>query len=305
MGYGRTDVAVGSVFPWVFNAPTSYWSQICCHREGGLDKLKGKKIALVYHNSPYGKEPIPTLEALAEKYGYELELLAVDHPGQEQKSTWLKVRQSKSDWIFLWGWGVMNQVAIKDAAANNFEMDKMIGVWWSGSEADVVPAGDAAKGYLAGTFHAPGKGFKLHEDLKKFVYDKGKGATAWDEVGTVLYNRALVNAMMATKAIRDAIRKHAKTVTGEQTLEGLENLNLTEGRLSKLGFGGMTKPIRITCSDHEGNGPVLIQQWDGTQWKIVSDWIEPMRDVVRPMMEASAKKYADENKIVRRECPSS
>ena len=26
-------------------------------KEGGLDKLKGKKIALVYHDSPFGKEP--------------------------------------------------------------------------------------------------------------------------------------------------------------------------------------------------------------------------------------------------------
>ena len=138
MGYGRTDAAVGSVHAWVFNAPTSYWSQASAKikyiasKEGGLDKLKGKKLALVYHNSPYGKEPIPTLEALSKKYGYELELLAVDHPGQEQKATWLKVRQSQPDWMFLWGWGVMNQVSVKEAAANGFKMDHMVGVWWSG-----------------------------------------------------------------------------------------------------------------------------------------------------------------------------
>jgi branched-chain amino acid transport system substrate-binding protein len=311
MGYGRTDVAVGSVFPWIFNAPTSYWSQASAFiryvggKEGGLDKLKGKKIALVYHNSPYGKEPIPTLETLSKKYNFELELLAVDHPGQEQKATWLKIRQSNPDWIFLWGWGVMNQVSIKEAAANGFKMDHMIGVWWSGSEADVVPAGDAAKGYLAGTFHAPGNNFKIHEDLKKFIYDKGKGATTWDKVGEVLYNRALVNAMMTTEAIRDAIKKHGKQVTGEQVREGMENLNLTEDRLAKLGFGHMMKPIKISCNDHEGNGPVLIQQWDGHAWKVVSEWIEPMRDVVRPMMEASAKKFADENKVTPRQCPSS
>ncbi len=27
MGYGRTSAAVGSVFPWVFNFPATYWSQ--------------------------------------------------------------------------------------------------------------------------------------------------------------------------------------------------------------------------------------------------------------------------------------
>jgi branched-chain amino acid transport system substrate-binding protein len=311
MGYGRTDAAVGSVHAWVFNTPTSYWSQASAKikyiasKEGGLDKLKGKKLTLIYHNSPYGKEPIPTLEALSKKYGYELELLAVDHPGQEQKATWLKVRQSKPDWIFLWGWGVMNQVAVKEAAANGYPMDRMIGVWWSGTEVDVIPAGDASKGYLSATFHAPGR-FKVHEDLKKYVYDKGKGsASSYDKVGEVLHSRGLFNAMISTEAIRDAVKKHGKKITGEQVREGLENLNLTEERLQKLGFGGVTKPIKVTCNDHEGNGPVLIQQWDGKQWKIVSDWIVPMRDVVRPMMEASAKKYAEENKITPRQCPSS
>jgi branched-chain amino acid transport system substrate-binding protein len=65
----------------------------------------------------------------------------------------------------------------------------------------------------------------------------------------------------------------------------------------------MMRPMKITCADHEGNGPVAYQQWDGKQWKIVSEWIEPMRDVVRPMMEESAGKYAAENKIeARKNC---
>ena len=55
--------------------------------------MKGKKIALVYHNSAYGKEPIRTLEELSEKHGFELTLLPVDHPGQEQKSQWLQIRR--------------------------------------------------------------------------------------------------------------------------------------------------------------------------------------------------------------------
>jgi branched-chain amino acid transport system substrate-binding protein len=311
MGYGRTDAAVGSVHAWVFNAPTSYWSQISAtvkyiaSKEGGYDKLKGKKIAHIFHNSPYGKEPIPTLEKLAKTHGYELILLPVDSPGQEQKATWLKVRQSSPDWITFWGWGVMNQVGIREAAAIGFKMDRMVGVWWSGTEADVVPAGDGAKGYISATFHTPGKNFKVHEDIKKFVYDRNKGSTTWEKAGEVLYNRALVNAMMTTEAVRDAIKKHGKKVTGENVREGMENLNLTQARLDQLGFGKMMRPIRITCNDHEGNGPILIQQWDGKQWNIVSDWIEPLRDVVRPMMEESAKKFAEENKITPRQCPSS
>ncbi len=93
------------------------------------------------------------------------------------------------------------------------------------------------------------------------------------------------------------MKKYGKKPTGEQVREGLENLNLTAARLAEIGFGGLMRPIRVSCDDHEGNGPILIQQWTGTEWKIISDWIEPMRDVVRPMMEASAKKFAEENKV--------
>jgi hypothetical protein len=66
IGYGRTDAADGRVFPWVFPMITTYWSQASAIRnymgqkEGGMDKLKGKKIGLLYHDSAYGKESTPS-----------------------------------------------------------------------------------------------------------------------------------------------------------------------------------------------------------------------------------------------------
>src|SRR5438309_9015728 len=67
MGYGMSAASDGRWFPWVFNFPTNYWSQASAviryigAQEGGLDKLKGKKIVHIFHNSPYGKEANPTL----------------------------------------------------------------------------------------------------------------------------------------------------------------------------------------------------------------------------------------------------
>ena len=311
MGYGRTASADGRVFEWAFNFPTTYWSQASAFvkyvgaQAGGVEKLKGKKIALIYHNSPYGKEPIPTLEVLAKQFGYDLTLLAVDHPGQEQKATWLQIRRYNPDWIFLWGWGVMNQVAIKEAAAINFPMDHFIGVWWSGSESDVVPAGEGAKGYKAGNFHGIGTDFPVYQTILKLVYNDDKTASAGNNFGEVLYNRGLINAVYDTEAIRMAMGKFGnKPLTGEQVRWGFENLNLTEARLKELGLEGFARPIQVTCADHEGNGPVFIQQWDGKQWKKVSDWISPLQEVVRAQIEQAAADYAKENSITPRECPS-
>jgi branched-chain amino acid transport system substrate-binding protein len=310
MGYGMSAASDGRWFPWVFNFPTNYWSQASAviryigTQEGGLEKLKGKKIAHIFHNSPYGKEANPTLEDLAKKYQFELTLLAVDHPGQEQKSTWLQVRRLNPDWIFMSGWGVMNQVAVKEAAAIGFKMDRFIGNWWSASDADVIPAGDGAKGYKGATFHAPGTNFKVHAEIVKNVYDKGKGAGKKEEMGTPLYNRGIVNAMLSAEALRTALAKYGNkaTPTSEQVRWGFENLNLTDKRLDELGMKGFTHPIKVTCEDHEGNGPVLIQQWDGKKWEIVSDWVVPMRDVVRPKIEAAAVEEGKKLGYTPRDC---
>ncbi len=309
MGYGMTAAADGRWFPWVFSFPTTYWSQASAviryigQQEGGLEKLKGKKIAHIFHNSPYGKEANPTLEDLAKKYEFELTLLAVDSPGQEQKSTWLQVRRLNPNWIFLSGWGVMNQVAVKEAVANNFPMDKFIGNWWSASEADVVPAGEGAKGYKGATFHGPGTNFKVHQEIFKHVYDKGKGGGKKEAVGEALYNRGIVNAMYTAEAIRTAQGKYGKGgITGEQMRWGLENLNLTDKRLDEIGMKGFTHAVKVTCEDHEGNGPILVQQWDGKKWNIVSDWISPMRDIVRPKIEAAAIDEGKKLSYTQRDC---
>lgn len=311
MGYGMTATADGRWFPWVFNFPMTYWSQASAFvkyvaaQEGGLDKLKGKKIAHIYHNSPYGKEANPTLEDLARRHGFELTLLAVDHPGQEQKATWLQIRRLNPDWIYISGWGVMNQVAVKEAGSTGVKMDRVVGNWWTGTETDVIPAGDAAKGYKSMAFTAPGADFKVHQDIFKHVYDKGKGAygTERAKVGEVLYNRMVVNAMLNVEAIRTAMTKHGnKPLTGEQVRWGFENLNLTEKRLEELGMKGMMRPLRVTCENHEGNGLAFVQQWDGKKWNVVSDWIEPIRDVVRPKLEAAAASEGKNLNYTMRDC---
>jgi branched-chain amino acid transport system substrate-binding protein len=146
VGYGRSESRDGSVFQWNFPLLGTYWTaadiilQHIDKKEGGFDKLKGKKIALVYHDSPYGKEPIALLQKRSQMQGFELMFLPVTHPGVEQKATWLQIRQNRPDYVLLWGWGVMNSTAIKEAVAVGYPREKMYGVWWSGAEPDVRPA---------------------------------------------------------------------------------------------------------------------------------------------------------------------
>ena len=201
------------------------------------------------------------------------------------------------------GWGVMNQVAIKEAAGINFPMDHFVGNWWSGSDADVVPAGDGSKGYKSAAFHGAGANWKVHEDIVKYVYGGDKAKAMENKLGEVLYNRTLVNAMYGVEAVRTAQKKYGnKPMVGDNIRWGLENLNITEGRLAEIGMKGMLLPLKVSCIDHETGGPILIQQWDGSKWNVASDWIKPIREVVRPLVEEAAKKFAKENKITPRKC---
>ncbi len=304
MGYGRSESRDGSVFQWNFPLLGTYWTaadiilQHIAKKEGGFDKLKGKKIALVYHDSPYGKEPIALLQKRAQMHGFELLLLPVTHPGVEQKATWLQVRQNRPDYVLLWGWGVMNSTAIKEAVAVGYPREKMYGVWWSGAEPDVRPAEGGAVGYNSATLQHTSGRFKVHDDLKKYVYDKGQGTARWEETGEILYVRGLINAMLGVEAIRTAQERFGKKpLTGEQVRWGLENLNLTAERLKQLGFENELKPIKVSCEDHEGARTGRIQTWDGKDWKITSDWYTSDDNVIAPMVKEAAAKYAAEKKI--------
>ena len=311
MGYGRTAGADGRVFPYIFNFPATYWNQATsivqaiANENGGLDKLKGMNIAYIYLDHPYGKEPIPTLDVLAAKFGFTYDKYPIAPASMtEQKSTWLQIRKSKPDYAVMWGWGAMTSTAIKEATSIRFDMTKFIGNWWSADESGAGPSGVKAKGYRAATFHGVGDGYGVYADMKKHIFDAGKASGDGSKSGSTLYNRGLVNAAYVVEALKLAQAKFgAGVMTGEQVAWGLENINLTDADIAKLGLTGLMPATKITCENHEGQNPaVLLQEWQGDHYKVVSDWIPAMTDITRPLIEQDAAAYAAEKGITPRTC---
>ncbi|WP_112321265.1 ABC transporter substrate-binding protein [Oceanibium sediminis] len=309
MGYGRTSAANGKVFEWVFNYPGTYWDGAAVMVQHAKDQsggsLEGKSIALLYHNSAYGKEPIRTLEELAKVEGYNLTLIAVDSPGQEQKSQWLQIRRERPDYVFFWGWGVMNQVAVQEAANIRFPMENFIGVWWSGSENDVLPAGAGADNYKSLAMHNTGSDFPIYADIQEYVVDKGLAAGAGDQIGTVLYSRGLYAAMLAAEAAKTAQEIHGVAdITAAQMRDGMEALEITEAKMEALGLPNFGPEFSVSCANHSGPGLAAIQQWDADSetWTIITDFMAADRTVIQPLIEEDSKAYADEAGITPRDC---
>jgi branched-chain amino acid transport system substrate-binding protein len=308
-GYGRADASDGRVFPWVFTTPTNYWSQNSAkikfigQKMGGMDKLKGLKIANLHIDIPYGQETKPILDALAQKYGFEIKHFPVPWPGIDQKAQWMDiVRRYKADWVINRNWGVSCTVPLKEAARLGFPADHIVGVWWCGSEEDVLPAGPAAKGYYSANWHGVGKEFPLIQEIVDKVYGAMKGHISFTRVGSVYWNRGVWAGVVNEEAILTAHKKFGvKVLTGDEIRWGMENLNITAERIKELGLEGFMSPIKTSCENHEGGDLVLFQHWDGEKW--VSAGTEtPMNDFVRPLIQESAAKYAKEQGITPVEC---
>ena len=310
VGLGRSDAADGRVFPYVFTAPSTYWSQNTAkirfigQRMGGMAQLKGVKMVHVYHDSDFGRETLAILDTQAAHYGFTVQHLAVPPPGLDQKATWLRVKVAQPDWVILRSAGVMTRTALKEAAQVGFPRDKIVGAFSTCTEQEMISAGETAMGFICANWSGTGAHFPLIQEVLQYVYARGKGAGPERDVGTGPWIKGMLRGLLTTEGIRTAMRHFGdQPLTGAQVQWGLEHLSLTPASLKELGAEGLLPPITLSCRDHEGGGGVQFQQWDGTQWTVLTDWIAPDRVLVRRLVEESAAKYAQDKGITPRDCP--
>jgi branched-chain amino acid transport system substrate-binding protein len=66
--------------------------------------------------------------------------------------------------------------------------------------------------------------------------------------------------------------------------DGMEALEMTAARMEELGMPGIGPEFAVTCEDHGGTGMAIMQQWDGTQWVTLTDFIAPDDSVTQPLV---------------------
>jgi branched-chain amino acid transport system substrate-binding protein len=194
----------------------------------------------------------------------------------------------------------MNQVAVQEAVNIRFPMENFIGVWWSGSENDVIPAGAAANGYKALTFHGVGSDYPVYDDIQKFVVDAGKAAGAGDQIGTVQYNRGMYAAMLAAEAAKTAQEIHGTPdITAAMMRDGMEALEITEAKMAALGLPNFGPEFKVSCEQHGGPGLVGVTQWDAAsgKWNVISDYKPTDRELIGRLVAEDSAAYAAENTI--------
>ncbi len=297
-GYGLSPMADGKTFKWAFNPPLSYWEGasilVDYLSDGNHGDLKGRKIALLYLDVAYGKEPIPFLEHLAQRYGFTFLPVPVGiKEMQNQSAQWQRIKAEDPDFVLMWGWGAMNAGALSGAVKAGFPMDRFVGIWWSGHDGDLETVGEAGRGYRTLSWNVPVADAPAMLDIRKYVLDPKKTEIGEGEFDWVFYQRGVLISMFTVEAIRIA-QEHFDTriIDAAQMRWGFENLKLDEDRLAEIGMSGMIAPFATSCSNHSGSGGAWMLEWDGTAFVPVSGVLHADGAVVRPFMQAVADDYA-------------
>ncbi|BBK32707.1 amino acid/amide ABC transporter substrate-binding protein (HAAT family) [Stella humosa] len=299
----RADSTDGETFPYLYPVVANFWAQASstirylAQREGGEDKLKGKKIAFIHLDNAYGRGAIPVLEVLSKRFGFEWKSFPLPPPGLEQSAAWVDIaRRYRADWAVQWNYGQSCTVPFTEIQKVGFPIDKFIGTLWCGSEEDIVAAGDLAKNYVSANYHGVGRDFPVIKEILAKVHDAGKGNIERERVGTVAYNRGVLTGILIAEAFGHAIRDQGLPLTGEKVLNGLNKVKLTKERLKELGAEGLVPEISLTPQYHGGVDGQVFQRWDGKTWTTISGWIPPYEDVVWDEVKRSAAAYRAEVK---------
>jgi branched-chain amino acid transport system substrate-binding protein len=289
-GFGRADSADGQRYPFIFPIAATYWSQAGAAVEfakkqlGG--SLKGKKIAYIFFDNPAGREPIPVVEDLATKEGFQLRTFAVPPPGVEMGAQVLDIAQRyRADFTLAHLFGRSPSVSIKEFKRVGYPLSKVLSFVWGSAEADIVAAGGwpVAEGYYTMQFAGVGEDYPVLNEIKEMYKKQGKEPPK-EMASTVYYNRGVLNAALMVEGVRNALKvKPDGKVTGADVKTGFE-------KIKGFTLGGLVPPLEISPTDHEGGGWVQIFQVKGGKFVKVTDWFKANQDIVAKHVKESGKK---------------
>ena len=289
-GFGIAAAANGTRFPYVFPAAATYWSQAAAAVKFAKDQLggslKGKKIAYIYYDNPAGREPLPVLQALQKNEDFTLQTYAVPPPGVDVSAQVLDITQRyRPDFVIDHLFGKAPALAIKGFAQNGFPLDKVVGLVWASSEADIDAAGGfkAAQGYNAMQFAGAGDDYPVRAQIKAMYKKEGGTPSPMMDKNTVYYNRGLLQAAVIVEAIKNALKANGgKEPTGDDIKKGFESIH-------DFTLGGLVPPLKITADDHEGGGWVRIFEVKGDKLVPKTDWFRAYREVVGAALQKSGQ----------------
>jgi branched-chain amino acid transport system substrate-binding protein len=290
---GRGDAVDGEVFTNVFPLAPTYWGQaaniISYFKKQAGGKLEGKKVAYLYLDTPFGREPMPVLEALKRIERFDLQTFPFPVPGNDQSAAFAQIRRFQPDWVVLWSFSPLNPITFREMQRNGIPLEKLVTVNWI-NEVDINNFGAAAaKGLKRSAVVSGGAEHPLVRDILRELYDKGKGNGERKLVADSYYNTGLAVYSSVFEGVRLAIKSQGWPLTPQKLRQGMYQIKNYDAK-------GFMAPITVTPKDHGGGGKTRIDMWDGAKWVPQTDWFADYTGLVNTLVKANSADFAKANK---------
>lgn len=286
---GRGDAVDGEVFKNVFPLAPTYWGQAAniisyINKQAG-GNLQNKKVAFLYLDTPFGREPMPVFEALKRIERFNFETFPIPVPGTDQSAAFTQLRRFQPDWVITWSFSPLNPISFREMQRNGIPIEKMITVNWI-NEVDINNFGAAAaKGLKRSTVVIGGAEHPLVREIIRELYDKGKGNGDRKMVADSYYNTGLAVYSTVFEGVRQAIKTQGWPLTPEKVRQGMYGIKNFDAK-------GFMAPVTITPKDHGGGGKTRIDMWDGGKWVAQTDWFADYTGLVGTLVKANSADYA-------------
>ncbi|ACA17361.1 ABC-type branched-chain amino acid transport systems periplasmic component-like protein [Methylobacterium sp. 4-46] len=292
---GPALAAAGQRFPYAFAPPATAWDGLTvalAFLTNAPEGLEGRRVAYLHRDTPAGRDPVPVMEGLAGELGFSLRSYALPEP-PEGAGIWRGVKAASPDILILDGSAGLAGDPVGDARAAGIPLNRVIALGSPSAEA-LRQAGPAARGFREITWHAATDSFPAFDQIDLLAIDAGLSRTEKDEATGLLYNRGVYAAVVTAEGIRNAQRRaRGEPLDGDAVRRGLEAVQIDGARWKELGLTGFAATLRLSCGDHSGHLAGLVLEWNGAKWVQVSDKIAPLRQRLRPRLEAAARAFVE------------
>lgn len=247
-------------YPYQFLAGPDYTEMFSILLRYIAQEKPGAKVAFVYSDTEFGRDPIEASRKVAEDLGLKVALELMTPPGSVDVSTeTAKMRRAKPDYTIFHGY-ILAPIPEFIEQAQKMGLDtKFMGTFWTMDNSTVMQMGDVGDGFMGVMPY-------------RYYYDESAPAPMLEKIRemrpeyqNVPYIQGFLSAMLYTESARRVLAE-GKELTAE-------NMKAALNTIKDFDTGGLIG-VPITIS---GNSiPVgRIYQADASKGKMVpvSDWI--------------------------------
>ena len=247
-------------FPHQFLVGPDYSEQIAILLRHIAQEKPGAKVAFVYSDSEFGRDPIEASEAAAKKLGLSVPIKIMTAPGSVDVSTELiKLRRAAPDYTIFHGYVLAPIPEFVQQGKQMGMTSKWMGTFWTMDSSTVMKMGEAGDGFMG---VMP---FRYYYDDSAKAPMLEKIRAMRPEYQSTAYMQGFVTAMLFTEAAK-------RTLEAGKPLNG-DNLKAALNSIKDFDTGGIIgTPISIP-----GNsipvGRVYRADMKAQRMVPASDWI--------------------------------